>query len=119
MSDERIPEQMQIDAALTGRYGDLVRQCCGGAWALLPDKWSVTFDQIADEAKRRGLPSFLAARPTSEGFWLLETEGGYVVFYLERGVRMYHEESKELEPAFLHWLDQELRSHLLPGRPAD
>jgi hypothetical protein len=110
------PIEEQIDVALTGRYWDFVRRYCNGTWSLLPQRWSASYDQIIEEAKKRGLKSFVATRPTSEGYWLLETERGYVVFYLERGVRMYDKDFEELEPAVAYWLDQDMRAHMLPGR---
>jgi hypothetical protein len=119
MSDKSIPEEAQIDAALTGRYWSLVDRYCDGAWADLPMKWTVTFDAIVNEAKRRGLEAFAVARARSEGFFLLKRETDYVVFYLERGVRSSEQSFEQLEPAFIYWLDQDLRFHLLPGRAVD
>jgi hypothetical protein len=116
MSHPVIPEQLQIDAALSGRLWNLVQRFCGGAWGELQTAWTVSFEQIVQEAKRRDLNAFVAVQPRGEGYWLLETDAGYVVFYTERGARMYHEEFEDLEPAFRHWLDQELRLHLLPGQ---
>ena len=109
-----IPQDAQIDAFLAGKLSDLVRRYCNGVWSDLPKGWTVRPHQIFLEAQRRGLNNHVSIRPTSEGFWLLETENGYVVFYLERGVRAYHQEFTSLEPAFLHWLDQELRVRGLP-----
>lgn len=109
-----IPKEEQIDAFLSGGIGRLVSRYCGGNWSDLSKGWTAHKAEIFEEAKRRGLSKFVALRPTSEGFWLLETETGYVVFYLERGARAYHEEFTEIEPAFLHWLDQELRVSGLP-----
>jgi hypothetical protein len=110
-----IPEALQIDAVLSGRTGSIVERFCGGAWDQLGTHWTVSFGQIVEEAKRLGLESFVHDCPASEGFWLLRADSGYVVVYVERGIHMYHEAFVELEPAFRRWLDQELRSHLLPG----
>ena len=109
-----IPQEEQIDAFLTGKLAGLVARYCGGAWSDLAKGWTVGISHLLAEAKQRGLHNFVSRSPTSEGFWLLETEVGYVVFYLERGARAYHQEFSTLEPAFLHWLDQELRITGLP-----
>ena len=109
-----IPQEAQVDAFLTGKLSDLVSRYCSGAWSDLPKGWTVRPRQIFLEAQQRGLSNYVSTHPTSEGFWLLETETGYVVFYLERGARMYQEEFTSLEPAFLHWLDQEMRVSGLP-----
>lgn len=109
-----IPKEEQIDAFLSGRIKQLVSRYCGGNWSDLAKEWNADIGALLREAKQRGLSRFVSLRPTSDGFWLLETETGYVVFYLERGARAYHQEFTELEPAFLHWLDQELRVMGLP-----
>ena len=113
----QIPEHIQIDALLSGRIWKLVLRYCDGAWSSLKDKWTVTFDQIMEEARRRGLESFVASKPAAEGFWLIQTQSGYEVFYVEKGVRTFTAGFTELEPAFIHWLDQEMGSHQLPRRP--
>lgn len=113
----QIPQHIQIDALLSGRIWKLVHRYCDGAWSSLKDKWTVTFDQIVEEARRRGLESFVTSRPAAEGFCLIRTESGYEVFYVERGVRAFIKEFTELEPAFIYWLDQEMSSHQLPRRP--
>lgn len=110
-----IPPEVQIDAILTGKIWNLVHHYCDGVWGALASQWTVTFDQIVQEAKHRGLESFVAAKPISEGFWLLEADTGYVVCYFERGIKMYPETFQDLEQAFTHWLENELNSLLLPG----
>ena len=109
-----IPSAVQIDAILADKMWNLVLRYCGGAWGALPGKWTVSFEQIAEEAKRRGLESFISAKPINEGYWLLESDGGYVVFYFERGVRAYAQSFAQLEPAFRCWLENELQSFQLP-----
>lgn len=111
-----IPENLQIDAILCDRVWSLVQRYCDGAWGSLADKWTVTFEQILQEAKRRGLECFVVHRPLTDGFWLLENEQGYMTFHFERGIRMYQENFAELEPAFIRWLEQTLSLHQLPGR---
>lgn len=109
-----IPKKEQIDAFLSGRAGCLTDRYLGDGECDLSQAWTARKVDIFDEAKRRGLNAFVALRPTSDGFWLLEAERGYVVFYMERGVRAYHEQFPDLERAFLHWLDQKLRVSGLP-----
>jgi hypothetical protein len=112
----QIPEDVQIDAVLSGKIWNLVHRYCDGAWGSLKDKWTVSFERIVDEARRRGLESFVTSKPAAEGFWLIQAEGGYEVFYLERGVRACRETFSSLEAAFVHWLDQEMSSYQLPAR---
>lgn len=102
-----IPANIQIDAILSNQTWDLVQRYGDGVWGSL--KWTVTFDQVVQESRRRGLESFVTSHARTEGFFLCATETGYSVFYLERGLRDDHQEFVELESAFVHWLAQTLR----------
>ena len=110
----QIPRTEQIDAILSGRIWNLVQKYCNGSWSSLPSAWSVTCNEILDEAQRRGFACFVHAKPLSEGYWLCPSEAGYEVFYFERGIRMYKESFTELASAFEAWLRNELRSLQLP-----
>ncbi len=116
MAQLGIPPNLQIDAVLAGRLWNLVQRFCGGAWGTLPLLWTVSADEIFAEAKRRGLDAFVLARPPGEGFCLSESNSGYVVFYAERGTRSEEKRFEELEPAFLHWLAEELRANGLSAQ---
>jgi len=109
-----IPSAVQIDAILADKMWNLVLRYCDGVWGALPGKWTVSFEQIVEEAKRRGLESFISAKPINEGYWLQESDGGYVVFFYERGIRAYAQSFARLEPAFRYWLANELESFQLP-----
>ena len=111
-----IPEPEQIDAILSGRVWNLVHRYCEGAWGCLPLCWTVSFPELVSEARRRGLECFVTAKPTAEGYWLIQTETGYATVYLERGVRMHRKEFSQLEQAFDAWLEQEMSSQQLPIR---
>ncbi len=109
-----IPTNIQIDAILTGKIWNLVYQYCDGAWGSLDKLWTVRFEEIVDEAKRRGLECFILAKPNSDSYWLKKTDSSYFVRYTERGKEMYSKEFDSLESAFLYWLENELQLHQLP-----
>ena len=109
-----IPEEVQVDAILTGKIWNIVHRYCNGEWGSLSKVWTVKFQEIVNEAKRRGLENFVSAKPISEGYWLLQVQSGYLVCYMERGTQMYPEEFSNLELAFLCWLKNQLKSHQLP-----
>jgi hypothetical protein len=119
MEAARIPEQLQIDAALTGHLRNLVRQFCNDDWADLSSRWTASFDDIVAEAKRRGLETFVPSRHVSEGFLLLKTKDSYSVVYTERGAHTDRKDFAELEPAFRHWLRESLQDYHLPLRGDD
>lgn len=93
-----------IDAALTGRFDELVERFCDRQWDRLPALWDVPLEEVLDEAQRRGLERFVVPHPPSEGYWLLRTEQGFKTVYFERGVQSDIATFSELQPAFSHWL---------------
>lgn len=111
----QIPSNEQIDALLTGRAWNLVRRYCDGQWGDLAGHWTVSLADIRAEANRRGLQCFVSTRPVAEGWWLCLIDGGYEVFYFERGIRMYVETFSDLHNAFDAWLRHELKSLQLPA----
>ncbi|WPD75489.1 hypothetical protein OGM23_20670 [Dickeya fangzhongdai] len=109
-----IPENIQIDAILSGRIYNLVARYCEGEWGTLKARWTVPFEAIIQEAERRGLACFVMQRPHSEGFWLTETASRYEVNYTERGITSLQQTFPTLAPAFRYWLQQTLCFHNLP-----
>jgi hypothetical protein len=110
----RIPPNEQVDALLSGRIWSLVQKYCDGKWSSLAGEWTVSIEDIRNEAYRRGLDCFVSPKPISEGYWLCPRESGYEVFYYERGIKMYGETFEMLSSAFDAWLGNELKSLQLP-----
>ncbi|MFB1114916.1 hypothetical protein RF240_02285 [Dickeya dadantii] len=109
-----IPENIQIDAILSGRIYNVVARYCEGEWGTLKARWTVPFEAIVQEAERRGLDVFIMQRPYSEGFWLAKTAARYEVIYTERGITSLEHAFSTLAPAFRCWLQQTLSFHNLP-----
>lgn len=99
---ERPPRHVLVDAALTGRFHNVVARFLDGKWGLLPSVWDVPFEEVVQEGVRRGMDTFISARPHGEGYWLSKTERGFAVQYFERGINNDMTEFKELELAFRH-----------------
>ena len=108
----------QISAALNSNYGLLVRRYCKSRRRTLADCWTVTYDDILAEARRRGLNSFVTVESVREGWQLVKSVHGYRVIWVERGGRMYEKDFTDVESAFEFWLEVDLQAHRLPGRKA-
>lgn len=114
---ESPPKKVLIDAALTGSFHNVVARYLDGKWGLLSGVWSVSFEEIFEEAKRRSLECFVVTQPRNEGYWLSEAEQGFSVYYYERGQKTEIEHFPNLEQAFCKWLYKHLENYQLKVRP--
>lgn len=81
----------QIAALLTGRAFSVVRDLYGGrqlSGTEYQDVFTVTRDDVVKHVKQQGFPAgAFSTRPRlSDGPYLIEDEGGFVVYYQERGI---------------------------------
>ncbi len=112
-----LTESLQIDAILTDSPDKLVHFFCAGAWASLPQLWTVTPAQVYAEAQRRGWECLVASRLPGDNFVVVEEGNEYVSCYAERGgiqaksARTF----PALEPAARDMLSRRMQSLGLPS----
>lgn len=106
-----IPRNEQIDAALDGALWTLKLHYCDGSILTLQSMWTVSLGEIVVVAKERGLGAYVRDQRGGDGIFLLKAPDGYEVCYMERAANTFSERYAELEPAFLRWLSESLKTY--------